>query len=122
MCVIAIGLVGDICRALNDHVVSFSEIFVNAIGSLLSNPSVHRSIKPVCLSCIGDIALAIGGKFEQYVLPVMNVIGTLSQSIANVPQNTNEQYEYVCQMQEGIAEAYVGITQGLKAADKGMIL
>lgn len=35
MCCIAIGLVGDICRALNDQVVSYCETFINAIGQLL---------------------------------------------------------------------------------------
>jgi importin subunit beta-1 len=86
MCVIAIGLVGDICRAINEQFITFCETFVNVIGSLLQNPGVHRSIKPACLSCIGDISLAIGGKFETYLHPVMSVIATLAQSIVNVPQ------------------------------------
>lgn len=74
------------------------------------------------MSCIGDIALAVGGKFETYMHPVMIAIASLSATIASVPQTTNEQYEYVCQMQEGIAEAYVGIAQGLKSADKAPLL
>lgn len=122
MCCIAIGLVGDICRALNEGVVMYCETFVQTIGTLLQNPQAHRSIKPACLSCIGDIALAIGGKFEVYLHPVMMAIGGLATSLESVPQATTEQYDYVCQMQEGIAEAYVGIAQGLKAADKGIFL
>jgi hypothetical protein len=47
---------------------------------------VHRSVKPACLSCIGDVALAIGGKFEPYLAPVLQAIFALSDSIEKVPQ------------------------------------
>jgi importin subunit beta-1 len=86
MCCIAVGLVGDICRALNDKVVVYCEGFIQQIGALLQNNNVHRSIKPACLSCIGDIALAIGGKFEAYLHPVMAVISQLAASLDSIPQ------------------------------------
>ncbi|KAI8907243.1 armadillo-type protein [Gorgonomyces haynaldii] len=122
MCVIAIGLVGDICRALNEQVVVYYDHFIQRIAHLLENPTVHRSIKPTCLSCVGDLALASGGHFERFVQPFMTVIATLTQSVNAIPLSTTEKYDYVCQMREGIAEAYVGMAQGLKSAEKGNLL
>lgn len=123
MCIIAIGVVGDICRALNDQISYFTEVLVNSLGMLLTHPNVHRDIKPVCLSCIGDIALAAGGAFEGYVTPVCAAISQIQiENPAATTSPTSEQYEYICSMREAIAESYVGIAQALKSAEKGAVL
>lgn len=78
---------------------------------------LHRNVKPAILSCFGDIALAIGGKFEPYLEFVMIVLQQATQLKA--PRNNYDMIDYVNQLREGIFEAYVGITQGLKSGEKG---
>ncbi|KAI8899185.1 armadillo-type protein [Globomyces pollinis-pini] len=122
VCTIVLGIVGDICRALGDQVMPYCEPLINAIGVLLQSQEIHRKIRPACLSTIGDISLAIGGRFEVYVHPAMGIINEISNQLAYIPLNTNEQYDYIMDTREAIAEAYVGICQGLKQAEKGMVL
>jgi importin subunit beta-1 len=85
MCYIAIGLVGDICSALGDQVLPFCETFINVAGRLLENPNAHRTIKPACLSLIGDIALAIGGNFENWMHSALVVIQHITDSLKTIP-------------------------------------
>ncbi|KAH6584844.1 hypothetical protein BASA61_007212 [Batrachochytrium salamandrivorans] len=68
------------------------------------------------------MSLAIGPKFEAYLQPTMMAIHQLSESINQMPNSTNEQYEYIHQMRDGIAEAYVGIVQGLKTGDRAELI
>ena len=46
---------------------------------------MNRSLKPACLSCLGDISLAIGAKFEIYLHPAMNAIATISAGLQYFP-------------------------------------
>ncbi|KAJ3308780.1 karyopherin beta [Boothiomyces sp. JEL0838] len=122
VCSIVLGVLGDVCRALGDSILSYCEPLINSIGQLLSYPNLHRKVRPSCLSAIGDLSLAIGGKFEVYVHPAMGIIGDISNQLMYIPQFTQEQYDYVVETREAIAEAYVGICQGLKQAEKGALL
>lgn len=118
MCGIAVGIVGDICRALNESVQPYCDSFMNLLLQNLQSPVLHRNVKPAILSCFGDIALAIGGAFEPYLEFVMIVLQQASQLKA--PKNNYDMIDYVNQLREGIFEAYVGITQGLKGGNKGV--
>lgn len=115
VCIIAVGIVGDVCRALEGKVLPFCDEFVNILLTNLQNPYLNRSVKPPILSCFGDIALAIGPEFEKYLPQVM----TMLQQAATTPKpdNDDEMEEYVDALREGIFEAYTGILQGLKAVE-----
>lgn len=65
MCHISCGVVGDICRALDDKILPFCDGIMTHLLKDLSSGELHRSVKPPIFSCFGDIALAIG---EQYTL------------------------------------------------------
>ena len=122
LCVIAIGLVGDICRALNEQIIPYCDNIMTILGTLLGQSNAHRNIKPACLAVVGDMSLAIGAKFETYLNPVMLAITALTTELSGLPVATNEQFDFKCQMEESIAEAYVGIVQGLKTGDKANLL
>jgi len=73
VCVITIGVVGDICRELDDNVLPFYDGIMTYL-QYMSISQLHRSIKPPIFSCFGDIALAIGLQFEKYLIYVMHML------------------------------------------------
>ena len=83
----------------------------------LTSAQLHRSVKPVILSCFGDVAMSIGPHFEPYFLPCMGVLQQAAQIRAEV--DNFEQIDYVNELREGIVEAYTGIIQGLKPHPSG---
>ncbi|ORY53095.1 ARM repeat-containing protein [Rhizoclosmatium globosum] len=110
---IAVGMIGDICRALNEQVLPYCQ------------PILDRSVKPAILSCFGDIAIAVGGDFEGFVEPVMQIIDEAIQMVLAMPVNADRSYDQIDfsnLLREGIIDAYVGITQGLAAGQKAHLL
>ncbi|CAG8731428.1 9975_t:CDS:2, partial [Racocetra fulgida] len=120
LCSIAVGLIGDICRALQEQSLPYCDTFMNVLLQNLQSPVLNRNVKPAILSCFGDIALAIGGRFEVYLEIVMLVLLQASNMRADgVNVMTNyDMIDYVIALREGILEAYVGIVQGLKSGEK----
>ncbi|CAJ0650188.1 16370_t:CDS:10 [Entrophospora sp. SA101] len=121
VCSIAVGLIGDICRALGEDALPYCDTFMNALLQNLQTPALHRNVKPVILSCFGDVALSIGSKFEVYLEVVMMVLGQASTMRAS-DMNNYDMIDYVITLRECILEAYVGIVQGLKAEKADLIL
>ncbi|XP_013386092.1 importin subunit beta-1 [Lingula anatina] len=112
VCLAAVGLTGDICRALGNNVLAYCDELMTVLLENLGDTSVHRSVKPQILSVFGDIALAIGPEFKKY-LDV--ALGTLKQaSEAQVDKTDYDMIDYLNELREGCLEAYTGIVQGLK--------
>jgi len=117
VCGVAVGVVGDICRALGDKIFPYCDVIVGLLNENLRNPSVNRLVKPPILSCFGDIALAISGKFEKYLPLVMNMLQQASTT--TIPDLTDYDFvDYVNQLREDIFEAYTSIIQGLRTEGK----
>jgi len=74
LCSIAVGLVGDICRALGPQSLPYCQGFMEVLLTALQSPVLHRSVKPPILSCFGDVALAVGPSFEPFLETTMNVL------------------------------------------------
>ena len=64
---VAVGVVGDLTRALESKISQYCNDIVTALLENLQNATLNRSVKPHVLSCFGDIALAIGGSYEPYL-------------------------------------------------------
>jgi len=112
VCHAAVGLVGDICRALSNKIVLFSDEIMEVLMTNLSDNSVHRTVKPQILSIFGDLALAVGPGFVKYLDLVMTTLMQASQ--AQVDRNDYDMVDYLNELREGCLEAYTGIIQGLK--------
>jgi len=121
LCSIAVGLIGDICRALQEASLPYCDTFMNMLLQMLQSPILNRNTKPAVLSCFGDIALAIGGKFEVYLEVVMMVLAQAS-TMRTAKDANYDMIDYVMALREGILEAYVGIVQGLKSGEKAELL
>lgn len=108
----AIGLVADISHALGPAVAKYSENMMTILGSMLQAASTPRDIKPMILSCFGDIASSMGSSFSVYLDVVMAVIREASQLQTTV-ESPPDFLEYVSSLREAIVDAYVGIVTGL---------
>lgn len=120
VCRVAVGVVGDICRAIEAKVQPFCDDIMAALLQSLQNPSLHRIVKPPVLSCFGDIALAIGAGYEKYLQVSLMMLFQASQTQA--PPDDDDLIEYVYLLRDGILEAYTGILQGLNGGQRSEVL
>jgi len=120
VCTVAVGLVGDISRAIEGAMKPFCDELMSALIEALQNSSLHRSVKPPVLSCFGDIALAVGAGFEPYLQVSLMMLLQAAQTRA--PDDDDDLIDYVNMLREGILEAYTGIIQGLKDGNRTDLL
>jgi len=121
VCTIAVGVVGDIARALGAKLINYSDEIVNILLQNLQNSQLSRDVKPPILSSFGDLALALGGNFEKYLNPVMIM---LTQAAAT-PLGSNpddDMIDFLNSLREGIFDAFTGIIQGLRSDNKSKLL
>ena len=71
---VAVGIIGDISRALGEQSAQYSSAFMNVLLENLQSEVLNRNVKIAILSCFGDIALAIGPAFEPYLDTTMGVL------------------------------------------------
>jgi importin subunit beta-1 len=138
LCTVAVGLIGDISRALGNQSAPYANSFMTVLLENLQSDLVGRNVKITILSTFGDIALAIGPAFEPYLATTMNVLqqagavepnpvcGCIDEFIGFwftdgiiVGQLDYDLVDYVAQLREGILEAYTGIVTGLKKTEGG---
>jgi importin subunit beta-1 len=74
LCSVAVGLIGDICRALGEVSASYCDMFMSALLENLASQQLDRSVKISVVACFGDIAMAIGPSFEPYLNATMGVL------------------------------------------------
>jgi len=83
LCTVAVGIIGDITRALGDQTDQYAQAFVTVLLENLSSEVLNRNVKISILACFGDIALAIGPKFEPYLETAMTVLRQAAALQAN---------------------------------------
>ncbi|KAJ1971490.1 karyopherin Kap95 [Dimargaris xerosporica] len=122
LCSIAVGLIGDICRSLGEQALPFCDGYMTLLINNLQSSVLHRDVKPTILSCFGDVALAIGVKFESYLNPVMTLLQQACTVATADTHNSLDLMDYNCSLQEGILEAFIGIVQGFKGTEQVQVL
>jgi len=119
VCLMATGVVGDPCRALEGKIVTYCDTILQILYQNLQNQAVDRKIKAAIMACFGDIALSITGDMEKYLEPVMQMLQEASNTkLAWGPENSEEWIEYLNSLREGVLQAYTGIIHGLRDAHK----
>jgi importin subunit beta-1 len=122
VCAVTVGVVSDICRALEDKILPYCDGIMTQLLKNLSSHNLHRSVKPPLFSCIGDIALAIGDNFNKYLTYTMNTLQIAAEVSAHTSGPDLEMEEYINSLRNGILEAYSGIFQGFKNSSKIQLL
>jgi importin subunit beta-1 len=120
VCSVAVGVVGDLCRAVGKNITGFCDEIVTLLLHDLQNARLHRSVKPAILSCFGDIALAIGGFFDKYLAVVMAMLQQAKQTRVRDPDDFDE-VDFVNSLREGIFETFTGTIQGLRLDGKAAL-
>lgn len=129
LCAMAIGLVSDITRSLQEASQPYCDTFMNYLLSNLrvrstvrnelneadttQSTSVSNQFKPAILQCFGDIAQAIGPHFETY----LNVVTSVLQQAATIVMSDSgafEMLDYIISLREGIMDAWSGIILAFK--------
>lgn len=113
VCTIAVGVVGDVSRALGVKVIPYCDDLVAILLQNLQNPHLNRDVKPAIFSAFGDIALSVSGSFEKYLNPVMVMLAQASATQVDV--NDYDMVDFLNDLRVGIFEAYTGIIQGLRS-------
>lgn len=130
ICAAAVGVVVELSRSLSERLVPYCDQIMTHLFNCLNvrsclrwiartclffqDDKLHRSVKPQILSTFGDIALAIGGQFKNYL---EHVLGTLNQACrAQVTQTDYDMIDYLNDLREGCLTAYTGIIQGLRGS------
>ena len=114
VCQATVGVLGDVCRAIEDQIAPYTETIMTILLHNLESADVQRNIKPQILSAFGDIALAIGDRFEACVNPCLHMLQSAqvtpssiyvfwgAQSSLAKPHiqldNTSENSEHACLM------------------------
>ncbi|KAL1304326.1 hypothetical protein AAFC00_000728 [Neodothiora populina] len=120
ICAMAIGLVSDITRALNEKVQPFCDSLMNHLLNDLRSSTLGNQFKPAILQCFGDIAQAIGGAFETYLSVVAQVLQ--QAATITVPDNSYEMLDYVVSLREGIMDAWSGALIAMKSGNKSQLV
>lgn len=120
VCSSAVGVVGDLCRALEVGILPYCDDIVKALLEDLQSSKVHRSVKPGVLSAFGDIALATAQHFEKYLEVTMTML--IQASTQDVPRDNDELVEFLNELREGVLDAFTGIINGLADGNKVVLL
>lgn len=115
VCIVSIGVVGDICRALEGKIAAVCDDVMQLLLSNLQNDQVDPSIKPHLVACIGDVALAIGDKFIRYLAVVVMMLSS-SGRVQLSPNQDN--FDFVQHIRCSILECYTSILQALGSGQK----
>lgn len=112
VCGTAVGLAGDIFRALKLKALPYCDEIMSLLMEILGDSTVHRSVKPQILSVFGDIALGIGPVVKKYLDVMIATLGQASQ--AQVDRNDYDMIDYLNELRESVLDAYTGMVQALK--------
>ena len=134
LCSMAIGLVSDIARALNDKVQPYCDTFMNLLLNILRvcstiqfnitdsclltfrNKTSTNQLKPAILETFGDIAQAIGTPHFDNYLPVVGQVLQQASSVTTSSDLPYDMVDYIVSLREGIMDAWGGILLSYKGS------
>jgi importin subunit beta-1 len=110
----AVDLIGDLSRALNHKIAPYCDNLIMLLLQGLSSQVLYMECKPATIACIGDVALAIGGKFAKYLQPVMGVLMSACRATLQMAPTNDSVRKCMKSTQKKVFLALSGILQGLR--------
>lgn len=111
LCIVCVGVVIDICTAVGGHIQPYCDEIMGALTDCLKDGNAHRDIKPVVISCFGDIAMAICAAYEPYLQ--ISTMLLMQAASAQPPVDDDDLIAFINSLRLSILEAYSGIIFGL---------
>lgn len=115
-CLISLGILGDVCRALEEEFAPFCDSVMQILAKSLEDPEVPKSVKPSILASFGDIAIAIGDTFLKYlgiVSPPLQAAAAMSVDMAQSVGDNEDEIEYINSLRQNILDAWSGMFNGI---------
>jgi importin subunit beta-1 len=115
VCQAAVGVIGDISRALGKSFAAHAEELMTHLLTALMNPKLDKSVRPHILSLFGDIAMAVSTEFVRYLSHCMNSLKQASS--VEIDKTDFDQVDYLNELHESVINGITGILHGLKGQD-----
>lgn len=125
LCAIAVGLVGDLARAIRSEITPFADTLIACLFEFFgANPNIDKSLVPLSIATFGDVALAVEGAFVKYLPSVMNLLTmatnskycSFGQSLSAVYLSSTE-IDFKNDVSVAVLESLTCIVQGLKSSE-----
>lgn len=113
---ITVTLIRDLCCIFGDTISFYAKELMQILLHNLKSETLDRQVKPVTLSCIGDVAHALGPQFKPFVEIVMIAL----KQAGNLQSDKKDpsKVKYIDAIRVGILKAFEGILQGLDETTK----
>lgn len=115
-CLISLGILGDVCRALEEDFAPFCDTIMQILARSLEDPDVPKTVKPAILASFGDISIAIGDSFLKYlglVAPPLQAAASMSVEMAQNVGDNEDEIEYINSLRQNILDAWSGMFNGI---------
>ena len=82
---------------------------MHGLGQAIQDPELDRSVKPQILSCIGDVAMALGPDFLPYFDHSYFILdGAAKMAATNMSEEMDlDEVDYINDLREGVLEGCV---------------
>lgn len=113
---LAIGVIGDICRAIGTQFKPYLEQTLQVLIYILQNE--NEKIKPIILACLGDIAFTTedsSWKYFNFSIPLFKAAANFMKEFLDV--DDLDKFENRLQLKETILEGISSVIQNTKIKD-----
>jgi len=109
---LAIGIIGDLCRALGNEFRPYLEETLDILIEILQNNQINRDIKPLILSCFGDMAFTTEDFFPKYFVFIIPLFKAASSFVQfNFVRDDPDSFDCKIQLKEAILEGMSSLIQ-----------
>lgn len=115
-CKTAIGTLVDISVNCGGDLPRFGDQLVSVLFECLKDSTADRSLKPVVISCLGDLAMALQGAYEPYLQVTAMLLMQAAQQQA--PADDEDMLLFVNELRLAVLEAYMGILIAFEDGNK----
>jgi importin subunit beta-1 len=113
---LAIGVIGDICRAIGAQFKPYLEQTLQVLIYILQNE--NENIKPIILACLGDIAFTTedsSWKYFNFSIPLFKAAANFTKEFFDV--DDLDKFENRLQLKESILEGISSVIQNTRIKD-----
>jgi importin subunit beta-1 len=120
----AIRIVGDLARATNGAMDQYCDKLVReTFGPILERREIDKRLKPLVMTTLGDLALAVRGRFEPFVPGTVKLLSQAAFTrLEDGPVDSEEWIDYLNQLRGAVLSAYSDLLYGLKDAGRHAVL